>query len=64
MHTFHPSTPEAEAGRSLEFNASLVYRVSSWTARTTQRNPALGKKNKRRGLLLPSIFYFVFTLGK
>jgi hypothetical protein len=26
----------------LEFEASLVYRVSSRTARTTQRNPVLG----------------------
>jgi hypothetical protein len=36
---FNPSTPEAEVGRSLEFKASLVYRVSSRIARATQRNP-------------------------
>jgi hypothetical protein len=29
-----------------EFEASLVYRVSSRTARTTQRNPVLKNKNK------------------
>jgi hypothetical protein len=34
-----------------EFKASLVYRVSSRTARATQRNPALknqGKKKRKR----------------
>jgi hypothetical protein len=34
-----PETQEAEAGRSLEFKASLVYRVSFRTARVTQGNP-------------------------
>jgi hypothetical protein len=35
-------------GRQIsEFEASLVYRVSSRTARTTQRNPVLGEKKKR-----------------
>ena len=29
VHAFNPSTWEAEAGRSLEFEASLVYKVSS-----------------------------------
>jgi hypothetical protein len=29
-----------------EFEASLVYRVSSRTARATQRNPVLKNKNK------------------
>ena len=41
-HTFNPSTreaeAEAEAGRSLEFEASLVYRVSSRTVKAVQRN--------------------------
>jgi hypothetical protein len=32
-----------------EFEASLVYSLSSRTARTTQRNPVLKKKKKRRG---------------
>jgi hypothetical protein len=31
-----------------EFEASLVYRVSSRTARATQRNPVLKKQNKRK----------------
>jgi hypothetical protein len=43
--TFNPSTWEAEAGR-FEFEASLVYRVSSRTARAIQRNP-VSKQNKQ-----------------
>jgi hypothetical protein len=31
-----------------EFEASLVYRVSSRTARTTQRNPVWKKEKKRK----------------
>jgi hypothetical protein len=31
-----------------EFEASLVYRVSSRTARATQRNPVSKKKEKKR----------------
>jgi hypothetical protein len=38
-HAFNPSTWEAEAGRFLEFEASLVYKVSSRTAGAIQRNP-------------------------
>jgi hypothetical protein len=45
-HAFNHRTWEAEAGGSLEFEASLVYRVSSRTARATQRNPVLKKKEK------------------
>jgi hypothetical protein len=50
-----------------EFEASLVYRVSSWTARAIQRNPVLKKpkrekkKKKRKGkgkycMKLPSYY--------
>jgi hypothetical protein len=36
-------------GRQIsEFEASLVYRVSSGTAKATQRNPALKKKRKEK----------------
>jgi hypothetical protein len=36
-------------GRQIsEFKASLVYRVSSRTARATQRNPVSKNKNKNR----------------
>jgi hypothetical protein len=48
-HTFNPSTWEAEAGGFVisEFEASLVYRVSSRTARATQRNLVSKKKNQK-----------------
>jgi hypothetical protein len=39
-HTFNPSTGEAEAGG---FETSLVYKVSSRTARAIQRNPVSKK---------------------
>jgi hypothetical protein len=45
-HTFNLSTQEAEAGRSLEFKASLIHRASLRTARTTQRKKPCLKKNK------------------
>jgi hypothetical protein len=49
QHAFNPSTWEAERGRWIsEFETSLVYRVSSRTARATQRNPALKKKQKQK----------------
>ena len=37
---------EAEAGGSFKFEASLIYTVSSRTARVTQKNPVL-KKTKQ-----------------
>jgi hypothetical protein len=40
-YAFNPSTWEAKAGK-----ASLVYKVSSRTARATQRNP-VSKTNKQ-----------------
>jgi hypothetical protein len=44
-HTFIPVLgKQGQAGS--EFEASLVYKVSSGTAKATQRNPAL--KNKRK----------------
>ena len=47
-HTFNPSTQKAE-GRCRqisEFEASLVYKVSSRTARSIQRNPVSKDQNK------------------
>ena len=45
-HAFKSRTREAEADLC-EFEASLVYRTSSRTARTlTQRNPVSEKKNE------------------
>jgi hypothetical protein len=44
VHAFNPSTQEAEAGGFSEFEASLVYRVSSRIARATQRTLSRKKK--------------------
>ena len=44
-YAFNPSTWEAEAGGFLRSRPSLVYRVSSRTARATQRNSV--SKNKQ-----------------
>ena len=38
-HTFNLSTQEAEAGGITEFQVKPVYRVSSRTAKATQRIP-------------------------
>ena len=44
--TFNPSIPEAKA--LSEFEASLVYRVSSRTTRATQKNPVSKKKQRNK----------------
>jgi len=44
IHTFNPSTQEAEAVGLYEFKVSLVCRESSRTARATLRDPV--SKNK------------------
>jgi hypothetical protein len=36
------------SGRFCEFQSNLVYKVGSKTARATQRNPVLKKKEKER----------------
>ena len=45
-HTFNPSTLGGRGRRISEFEVSLVYRVSSRTARATQRNPVSKKPNE------------------
>jgi hypothetical protein len=47
-HSFNPSIWEAEASGFSEFKANPVYRVSSRTARATQRNPVSKKKKKKK----------------
>jgi hypothetical protein len=42
--------------RISEFEASLVYKVSSRTARTTQRNPVSKNNNKYQGTYLKGAF--------
>jgi hypothetical protein len=46
VQAFNLSIQEAEAGGSLEFEASLVYRVSFMAIRATQRKPVWKNKNK------------------
>jgi hypothetical protein len=46
-HAFNPSTWEARGRRISEFEASLVYRVSSRTTRATQRNHVSKQTNKQ-----------------
>jgi hypothetical protein len=49
VHTFSFNNWEAKRSRSIsEFEASLVYKVSSRTARATERNPLF--KNKKQNL--------------
>jgi hypothetical protein len=43
VHAFNPSTQEAKAGRSLEFETSPIYRVIFRTGRAKQRNSVLRK---------------------
>jgi hypothetical protein len=59
VHAFNPSTWEAKSRQISEFKASLVYKVSSRTARATQRNPVLkNQKKKKKGLsiIMPNLF--------
>jgi hypothetical protein len=45
VHAFNPSTREAEIS---EFEAGLVYRVSSRTARAIQTNPVSKKQTNKQ----------------
>jgi hypothetical protein len=47
-HAFNPSTLGGRGRWISEYEASLVYRVSSMTARATQRNPVSREKKKKR----------------
>ena len=47
MHACNPSTLGGRGRQISEFEANLVYRVSSRTARATQRNP-VSKKTKSK----------------
>ena len=60
-HTFSLSAPVAEAGRSLEFKASLVHKTRFETARATQRNPVLTlhKLSKTNKNYIFSEFWFI-----
>jgi hypothetical protein len=45
VHAFNPQHLGGRGRWISEFKASLVYRVSSRTAKATQRNPVLKKQN-------------------
>jgi hypothetical protein len=47
-HAFNPSTWGGRGRWISEFEANLVYKVSSRTARATQRNPVSKTKNKTK----------------
>jgi hypothetical protein len=47
MHTFNPSTWEAEAGA---FLSSRPAWSTEWTARATQRNPVSNNNNNNKNL--------------
>jgi hypothetical protein len=47
-HAFNPSTQEAEAGGFLSSRPAWSTKVSSRTARATQRNPVLKNKTKQQ----------------
>lgn len=53
---------DREAGRTLEFKAILVYRVSSRTTRTMQKNPVLENKNTDNSVLTDGLFLWVAVL--
>jgi hypothetical protein len=48
VHTFSPSTWEAEAGESLTFKVSLVYKASSRTGMATEISHVLKNPNKKQ----------------
>jgi hypothetical protein len=47
-HAFNPQHSGGRGRQISEFEASLVYRVSSRTARATQRNPVLKNQKKKK----------------
>jgi hypothetical protein len=50
--------------RISEFEASLVYRVSSRTARATQRNPVSKNKTKQNKKIKPNHYQQIFTISQ
>lgn len=57
VHSFNPRT--RETGRWIsEFEASLVYNVSSMIVRATQRDPDLKKKKKKEKK--PKMIFFIY----
>ena len=66
VHVFNPSIQETSASGSLEFETSVIYRVSSRTQRDTQRNPILKNQNqtKPNQTKIPKFLFKVKDLKK
>jgi hypothetical protein len=71
-HAFNRSTWEVEAGRSLWIQGTPGHKVSSRTARVTQRNPVSGEKkvsfrnqptNQTKGCLFGIVLCQLFFIG-
>ena len=55
-HDFNPSKHSGGRARGIsEFEDSLIYKVSSWTARETQRNSVSEVKKKKRNRKIEQI---------
>jgi hypothetical protein len=52
-HAFNPCTGGGRGRWISEFEASLVYRVSSRTAKATQKNPVSKTKTKKERKKIP-----------
>lgn len=60
MHTFNLSTQEVKASGSLELDVGLAIRLSSWTAKTAQRNPVRGGSRKSGWMNETSMCYIKY----
>ena len=63
VHAFNPSQHSRGRARWIsEFEARLVYRVSSRTAKATQRNPVSKIQKKKKKLATPLMFVWIMVL--
>lgn len=60
-YAFNPSILEGEAGRSLEFMASLVYRVSHYCQGYTE-NPISNQEKRKKIYFTPQYSLMVFLI--
>jgi hypothetical protein len=62
-HAFNPSTARGRGRQISEFKASLVYKVSSRTARAIQRNPVSKKQKTKTTTTTTKKTLFLSMLG-
>jgi hypothetical protein len=65
-HAFNPTTREFRGRQISEFEASLVYKERSRTARAIQRNPVSKNKNKqtkKKSCLVTGGDWFMFHMS-